>query len=155
MPVEMDLRLSPHFTLREMCVTQTGLPNVPDAAVIASLTALCDHVLEPVRRHFGVTRVNSAYRSHAVNRRVGSTSKSQHPRGEAADIEVETATNYELACWIRDNLPFDQLILEAYRPGVPRSGWVHVSWRAKGLRRQCLTMTMGSHGPVYTNGINR
>ena len=73
--------------------------------------------------------------------------------GEAADIEVAGVANAALAAWIRDHLPFDQLILEAYRPAVAGSGWVHVSYRQGRLRRQCLTMTLGSHGPVYSRGI--
>lgn len=147
-------RLSPHFSLAEMCVTRTSLHNVPGPVEIAALTALCVHVLEPIRAQFGPVTVNSAYRSPAVNRAVGSKPTSQHPKGEAADIEVRGVSNGALAQWIAANVPFDQLILEAYRPGVPTSGWVHVSYRAGRLRRQRLTMTMGAHGPIYSQGLN-
>jgi len=30
--------------------------------------------------------------------------------------------------WIKNNLQFDQLILEKYTGGQPSSGWVHVSY---------------------------
>jgi zinc D-Ala-D-Ala carboxypeptidase len=147
--------LSEHFSLAELCRTAQPYPNIAPAPVIARLTLLCVKLLEPVRAHYGrPVTVNSGYRGPAVNRAVGSKPTSQHPKGEAADIEIDGVANADLAAWIRDNLHFDQLILEAYRPGVAGSGWVHVSYREPGLRHQCLTMTMGSHGPVYTNGIN-
>lgn len=150
-----SLPLSAHFTLAEMTRTSTGLANVPGPAEIAALEMLCQKVLEPVRAHFRLpVRVNSGFRSVRVNAAVGSSPGSQHRLGEAADIEIAGVPNPVLAAWIRDSLSFDQLILEAYRPGVPGSGWVHVSYRAGRLRRQCLTMTMGSHGPVYRPGIH-
>lgn len=148
------MNISEHFTLAEMSVTSQPFDNKPTNIEITHLKTLCDDVLEKVRAHFGPVHVNSAYRSPKVNQAVGSKSTSQHCKGEAADIEVATADNATLAKWIRDNLEFDQIILEAYRPGVKGSGWVHVSYRKGANRKQCLTMTMGSHGPVYSKGIN-
>ncbi len=147
-------QLSPHFTLAELTRTGTGLPNDPPAAVVEKLRALCVHVLEPVREHFKrPVKVNSGYRSPAVNAAVGSKSTSQHAKGEAADIEVPGVSNTILARWIRDNLDFDQLIAEAVKPNDPAAGWVHVSWVAGSRRKQCLTATMGSHGMVYSQGL--
>lgn len=158
------MMLSPHFSLAEMTASETarriGDPNQPSPSALACLTDLCTHVLEPVRAHFGrPVKVNSGYRGPRVNRAVGSSDTSQHPLGQAADIEIDGVTNAELARWIRDNIDFDQLILEAYHPGDPDSGWVHVSWRRSNRRGKngkggVLTMTMGSHGAVYSAGIN-
>lgn len=155
--------LSPHFSLAELTASATarqiGDPNQPGKAALECLRDLCAHVLEPVRVHFGKpVRVNSGFRALRVNRAVGSSDSSQHLLGQAADIEIEGVSNAELARWIRDNIDFDQLILEAYRPGVAGSGWVHVSWRAFNRRgrkdkRGVLTMTLGSHGPIYSSGI--
>jgi zinc D-Ala-D-Ala carboxypeptidase len=157
-------RLSTNFTLKEMTASATarkiGDPNQPPAATVAALRDLCVHVLEPVRAHFGrPVRINSAYRSARVNAAVGSKPGSQHRIGQAADIEVEGVSNADVARWIRDTIDFDQLILEAHRPGKPDSGWVHVSWRPERRRGKdgpggVLTMTLGSHGAVYTAGIN-
>lgn len=148
------MQLSPHFALSEFESTSTGLPNkVPDA-LIPKLQDLCEHVLEPVRAHFKrPVKVNSGYRSPAVNAAVGSKPNSQHTKGEAADIEIPGVSNLILAQWIRDNLDYDQLILENHKPGQPSSGWVHVSWKAGPRRKSTLTMTMGSHGPVYSQGL--
>ena len=47
----------------------------------------------------------------------------------AADIEIFDVANNELSDWIKENLMFDQLILEYFDPSQgPNSGWVHVSY---------------------------
>lgn len=84
--------------------------------------------------------VRSGYRSPRVNELAGSSSTSQHLLCEAADVEIAGVDNYELAVWIRDNLDFDQLILEFYT-GEPTSGWIHVSCKTAGNRNECLTIT--------------
>lgn len=148
------MKLSPNFSLAEMCRTSTGLPNEATPLVAQNLTLLCVKVLEPVRAHFGKpVRVNSGYRSPAVNKAVGSKPTSQHGTGQAADIEIDGVSNLELARWIEKYVEFDQLILEAHRKGDPNSGWVHVSYRAAPKRQQVLTMTLGTHGAVYTAGL--
>lgn len=138
------MQLSPHFTLDEFTRSATaqrlGIANQPNRAQIAAMVALCENVLEPVRSHFGKpVRITSGFRSPALSKAVGSTSKSQHGRGEAADFEIAGVSNYEVARWIRDHLTFDQLILENYVRGVPNSGWVHVSYRIGRARHSVLT----------------
>lgn len=148
------MQITPNFSLAELTRTSQPFANVPGEAEIARLRILCQQVLEPLRAHYGrPVRVNSAFRSPKVNRAVGGSATSQHLRGEAADVEIPGVSNLEVAQYIRDNLPFDQLILEAYRPGVPGSGWVHVSYREGRLRRSVLTMTLTSKGPVYSQGL--
>ncbi len=153
------MNLSQHFTLVEMTASATarsiGDPNQPGPSEISNLRILCERVLEPVRAHFGLpVRINSGYRSPRTNRAVGSSNTSQHRVGEAADFEIQGIGNADVAIWVRDNLAFDQLILENYKRGVAGSGWVHVSYRDGRLRQKSLTMTMASHGAVYSNGIN-
>jgi zinc D-Ala-D-Ala carboxypeptidase len=146
--------LTENFSLAEMTRTSQRFANVPTPAEIAALTTLCVKVLEPIRAHYRrPVTVNSGFRGKKVNDAVGSSDGSQHRRGEAADIEVDGIPNITLAEYIRDTLAFDQLILEAYRPGVAGSGWVHVSYRQGRLRKQVLTMTMSTHGPVYSKGL--
>jgi len=132
------MQLSPHFTLAEMTrsdvALRLGIDNGAPLDAIERLKALCAAVLEPVRLRHGPLVVNSGYRCPALNRAIGGAAESQHMRGEAADIEAAESgvSNYTLACWIRDRCPFDQVILECYQPGKPRSGWVHVSYRPIG-----------------------
>ena len=46
----------------------------------------------------------------------------------AADFEIFSVPNNEVSDWIKENLMFDQLILEYYVPGEPNSGWIHCSY---------------------------
>lgn len=146
----MSGKLSPHFTLPEFTrsdtATRRGIRNVPDTAHINAMRLLCAKVLEPVRAHFGKpVRITSGFRSPALCLAVGSSVSSQHARGEAADFEISGVDNLTVARWIRDHLPFDQLILENYVQGQPNSGWIHVSYREGRLRKEVLTYTRRSY----------
>jgi len=120
----MLTKLTPNFTLEELTVTSTGLRNNPNPAQIKCLTQLAKHILEPIRAKFGAFSPNSAFRSVAVNKTVGGSTTSQHLRGEAVDITHPKVSNKELAKWIKNNLQYDQLILE--------ETWVHVSYNMRG-----------------------
>ncbi len=153
--------LSDNFSLAEMTKSETALRkgwrNEPPAAAVAAMRTLCTIVLEPVRGHFRrAVIVRSGYRSPQVNRSIGGTADSQHCLGEAADIEIAGVSNFDLASFIDRSVPYDQLILEAYTPGQPNSGWVHVSYRAGRLRRQALTATPRKGGGMdYRKGLSR
>jgi|TARA_R100000988_G_scaffold12768_2_gene6950 zinc D-Ala-D-Ala carboxypeptidase len=154
----MTTKLTDHFTLQEMCrsdtATRLGIDNIPtDDVIIANLRAVCVHVLEPVRTHFDTPfSPNSGYRCSALNKAIGSSSKSQHTKGQAADIEVPGVDNSVLAEWIKENCTFDQLILEFYKSGEPASGWVHASFILPDYgvnRAQCITFD----GNAYMQGL--
>jgi hypothetical protein len=152
------MNLSPHFTLEEMIKSQSGdragIDNLPPPTCREALRALCLHVLEPIRERFGPVVINSGYRGPELNRMVGGAASSQHCSGEAADIEVPGMANADLARWIEKNLEYDQLILECYKPGIPSSGWVHVSYKAHTPnRKQELTATVVNGKMTYTPGI--
>jgi len=152
------MNLSPHFSLEEMIKSQAGdragIDNMPSAAHREALRALCVHVLEPIRERFGPVMVTSGYRCVALNRSMGGAPNSQHMDGEAADIEVPGMSNADLARWIEKHLEYDQLILECYKPGIPSSGWVHVSFKAhEPNRKQELTATVVNGRMAYTPGI--
>ena len=113
------------FSLNELCATSTGLDNRPSEVEEARLVRLVDAVLQPARDALGMpVRVTSGYRSREVNRAVGGVARSQHTLGEAADLTCRD--NRRLFNYIRDNLPFDQLIWEGGDRRQP--AWVHVSY---------------------------
>jgi hypothetical protein len=115
---------------------------------------LAEKVLQPVRDHFAKgVKVNSGFRNQDVNQKAGGSRNSDHTRGQAADIEIPGIPNAELAEWIKDNLQFNQLILEFYTPGVPDSGWVHVSYIPEANRNQVLTATKKDGKTVYLQGL--
>ncbi len=154
------MKVSAHFTLAELSrsdyAARKGVDNTPPPEVIENLKVLCEVILEPLRAAVEAPiRVNSAYRSPLVNKAIGGNPKGQHPAGQAADIEVYGLSNLDLAKKIVEmKLPFDQLILEAYVPGVAGSGWVHVSHKKEGKNRgQVLTATPVKGKMVYSTGL--
>jgi zinc D-Ala-D-Ala carboxypeptidase len=151
------MRLSKNFTLSEFTKSQTALrlsiDNTPEGEHLEAAKELFEKVVQPVRDRFGVTVINSGYRGPELNEAVGGSANSQHCKGQAVDIECPGTSNYEVAKWIEDCLYFDQLILEFYTPGIPDSGWVHVSYNPEGNRRSVLTAAKEDGKTVYHQGL--
>ena len=152
------MHLTKNFTLEELTKSDTalrmGLENDADDTQLANLVALCECILQPVRDHFGKgVKVNSGLRTPEVNAKVGGSKTSDHCKGMAADIEIPGVANAELAQWITDNLEFRQVILEFYTPGIPDSGWVHVSYNSGDNKKQVLTATKQNGKTVYLTGL--
>lgn len=132
------MKLTDHFTLEEMCVTNTGLKNeCPSFAICSRLHDLCSQ-LEIIREYLGRSiKVNSGYRSAAVNKAVGGVSSSAHLSGCAADI---SSSNYDSLVkavnqYIDNKLPFDQIIF------YPERRFIHFGFRRSNFlpRMQVLT----------------
>ena len=171
----LAMRISQNFSLQELVHSPTALhagidqEEHLDTNAVSRITALVLSVLQPVRDKFGPTKVNSCFRSKQLNDLVNGSPNSSHccsGTSSAADIEIasEHVSKMELAVWIRDNLEFDQLILENYNPNRvskitgkpegPNSGWVHVSYSAVGdNRKQVLRMIKKKGKPKYFQGL--
>ena len=112
------MKLSPNFSVRELTKSQTaerkGIDNTPTEEHLENLKLLCENVLQPVRDEWGVVSVSSGYRSPALCVAIGSSERSQHARGQAADFECHTVDNKQLFEWVTNELDFDQAILEVY-----------------------------------------
>ncbi len=151
------MRLSKNFTLKEFTKSQTAerrdIDNTPNDEHLENAEFLFGNVVQKVRDNFGPTTINSGYRGPELNEAVGGSKKSQHCHGQAADIEVPGVSNYEVAKWITDNCDFDQVILEFYTPGIPDSGWVHVSYKQEGNRKSILTAMKENGKTVYKVGL--
>lgn len=129
-----------YFTIRELTASATaarkGIDNTPDNVVRANLTSLVANVLDPLREAYGKPIiVTSGYRCPKLNKAVGGAAKSQHMKGQAADIRTVSDTVEDNRALfnliIKLRLPFDQLIDEyGYN-------WIHVSY-APANRRQVL-----------------
>ena len=135
------IKLTEHFTLAEFEASdkakQHGISNKADTQSIVNLTALCVAVLEPLRKWYGsAVKIGSGYRCPRLNAIVGGVSNSQHTYGQAADlcIDWDISKGKRWFAYIRNNLPFDQLIWERN----PKTGsyWVHVSYNAHGYNRK-------------------
>ena len=143
--------------MNELTKSQTairmGIDNTSDTEQLVNLVVLVQQVLQPCREQFGSISINSGLRVLELNQAIGSSDKSQHINGEAADFEAYLISNRRLAEWIKEKLDFDQLILEYPGPD-PRDGWVHCSYkRDGGNRKQVLTAVKEGSKTVYKKGL--
>ena len=138
------MKLTQNFSLNELTKSQTaerkGIDNTPSTEHQENLKSLCEMILQPIRDHFGqVVSVSSGYRSPELCVAIGSSTQSQHAKGEASDFEIFGVSNKELADYIDQNLDYDQLILEYWKgEEEPNSGWVHCSYTNGNNRKQYL-----------------
>jgi len=151
------MKISRYFELLELTrsdiATRLLLDNSPTDVDIERLQVLCRNILDKIYDQFGPIILNSVYRSRIVNKKLGGSTDSQHCKGEAADIEILGITNQELIEWIVNNCEYDQVILEFYNPEITGSGWVHVSFKKNGNRKEILTSILQNKKVVYKPGI--
>ena len=132
-----------YFTIQELTASPTarrkGIDNTPDEKAKAALEKLVEHVLDPLRAAWGKPIVvTSGYRSPRLNRAVGGAARSQHCKGEAADIRTlsdrrwENRQLFELIQKLK--LPYDQLIDEY------DFDWIHVSYVEGRGRHEVLSV---------------
>lgn len=124
------MKIGNDFTLSELTASDTAqrenIKNNPNREQRDNIVSLVEDVLQPVRDYFGTVIITSGFRNKELNEAVGGSPTSQHVTGEAADFYVQGEESYDVACWIRDNLEFHQLILYWNR------GHVHVGYRRSG-----------------------
>lgn len=129
----MNTPVTMHFTIEEMYASDTarrlGIDNKPTTQKMINLVYLCAHVLEPLRVAMNEPiKIGSGYRCEKLNKAVGGVYNSQHLKGQAADlcIDGDIQKGRRWFNYIKDHLPFDQLIWEHN----PKTGsyWVHVSY---------------------------
>ena len=141
------MKLTTNFSLAELTASQVaarkGIPNNPTAGQIENLKKLCESILQPIRNHYDApVIISSGFRTPELCVLINSSINSQHAKGQAADLQVIGVDNKALAKYIKENLDFDQLILEFYKEEEgPHSGWVHVSYEGKGNRKESLQAT--------------
>jgi hypothetical protein len=137
------MKISEHLDLSELIRSESakrnGLSNMPTDEHIENLKLLAENIFEPIREHFGIPiRISSGYRSKELNEKIGGSLSSQHSKGQAIDIDMDgtNISNKQIFDFIKDNLPFDQLIYEFGNSNNP--DWVHVSYNHNRNRGQVL-----------------
>lgn len=124
--------ISKHITWREASHSATAekkeIENTPNEVAVQNMKKLAKNVFEPLREWAAEPiRVNSFYRSIDLNDAIKGSRTSQHTKGQAIDIDaLGDKTNADLFHYIKDNLPFDQLIWEFGDDENP--DWIHVSY---------------------------
>ena len=100
---------------------QYGL-TVPQ--ILSNLANLAKNVYEPIKARYPRVIVTNSFRQGPPG---GGNEQAQHGRGQAVDLVFpgySTNEYYDVAVWIRDNVPFDQLLQEKSGAKV----WIHISY---------------------------
>lgn len=87
------------YPLSSLTVTSQRADNTPTTSHNSNLSLLSDFLAKIPYK----LRVNSGYRSLAVNTLVGGATTSQHMNGLAVDLTPSGLTNAELATWLYKN----------------------------------------------------
>jgi len=136
--------ISKHISYKEgvysITAIRKGIDNEPNEEQLSNMKLVAEKIFEPVRIHFKVPiKVNSFFRSPDLNKAIGGSTKSQHCKGQAIDIDdtYGKIKNSDIYWWIKDNLDFDQMIWEFGNNDNP--DWVHISYVSPDKNRnRCL-----------------
>jgi len=135
-------RISKHISFDEATKSITairrGIFNKPGETELANMKLVAEKCFEPLREWYGnPIKINSFYRSKALNTAVGGSSTSDHVKGMAIDLDTgNNAENLKLFNWLKDNVSYKQLIFEYGNKLGP--DWIHISYDEKDLRGQIL-----------------
>ena len=147
----MTNKISKHISYKEGTYSQTalrrGLDNTPNEEQLKCMKEVAENLFEPLREWVGgPIKINSFFRGEPVNTAIGGSTRSQHMKGQAIDIDDTFGhkTNAEMYHYIKDNLDFDQMIWEFGDDKNPN--WVHISWVSHRPNRKKLTIAKRING---------
>jgi zinc D-Ala-D-Ala carboxypeptidase len=137
-------QLSTNYTLGSMTKAPgvvyshpvTASAGLSIAEVVANLQYLTQNCVEPIKAQYPKMFITNSFRPSGIG-----SSTSQHPKGMACDMQIanaEKSAYFPVATWIRDNIIFDQLLLE-YKTTGSGMPWIHISFNSAGNRGQVLT----------------
>lgn len=130
----INLPLSRYYTLGQMTqkpwvtfaydIPDQGINGLSKGQIVANLKLLAVNTLDKIKDKFPNMILTNSFRA--------SVGTSQHGRGQAADMQftgVPKSQYYEIALWIRDNVPFDVLLLEYAVSSQGKTCWIHISYK--------------------------
>ena len=134
------MRLSKNFVLSEITKSNTakrlGIKNEPEKKHLENMQRLVTNLIQPMRDALGPIRISSGYRNPQLNRAIGGSTKSQHCKGQAVDIQFfkkGKMCNKEIYDWvIKEEIEFDQMINEF------DYAWIHISLRPDNKNRRMI-----------------
>ena len=146
--------ISEHISEKEATKSITamrlGIDNTPNGNALANMKQLAEKIFEPLRTWVGgPIKINSFYRSVALNEAIGGSSKSQHCcKGGSSAIDIDDIyghkTNKEMFEWIKENLNYDQMIYEFGSESNP--DWVHISYVSEDKNRNKILKAVRDDG---------
>jgi hypothetical protein len=144
--------ISKHISEKEATKSITalrlGIDNTPDGDTLNNMKLVAEKVFEPLREWVGgAIKINSFYRSSALNEAIGGSTRSQHCKGQAMDIDdiYGHKTNKEMFDWIRENIDFDQMIWE-FGDTTENPDWVHISYVSEDKNRNRILKAVRDEG---------
>ena len=146
--------ISKHISEKEgvysITATRKGIDNIPNSDELNNMRLLAEEVFEPLRSYVGgPIKINSFFRCPELNTAIGGSSKSQHCKGQAMDIDdtFGRMTNAEMYHWIKEYLEFDQMIWEFGDDKNP--DWVHVSYVSESENRNRCLRAIRKNGKTH------
>ena len=124
-----------------------GIDNTPNPTQVENMKLTAEKIFQPLREWVGgPIKINSFFRGEPVNTAIGGSTRSQHMKGQAIDIDDTFGhkTNAEMYHYIKDNLDFDQMIWEFGTDKNPN--WLHISWVSHRPNRKKLTIAKKVNG---------
>ena len=151
------MKVTEHVSYKEVTksntATRKGIENIPSGEQMENIKLLCENVFEPLRKHVGgPIAINSLFRSLKLNMAIGGAASSQHCANNGAAMDIDDTygimSNADMFEFIKNSLDFDQLIWEFGTNENP--DWVHVSYKARGNRKQILKCSKVKGKTVYS-----
>ena len=143
--------ISKHKSYHEGTYSRTAerrdLDNTPNDEQLKCMKEVAENLFEPLRKWVGgPIKINRFFRGEPVNTAIGGSTRSQHMKGQAIDIDETFGhkTNAEMYHYIKDNLDFDQMIWEFGTDKNPN--WLHISWVSHRPNRKKLTIAKKING---------
>ena len=134
------MNISDNFTWDEVQHTDTGIENnIPDA--LKDNAKRHADLLEECRVFVGPLRVNSWYRSSAVNKAVGGEKTSYHQDALATDVVPKGDVFNAFKMLVASDLPYDKIIYEKRK-----SEWIHIQSPQPGRAPRKLAYTAHPEG---------
>jgi hypothetical protein len=151
-----NIVLSPKFTVKKVTRKPSvvfdnplnpGPGDLSREEIVCNLKLLCLNCLEPILSRYPNGFVTNTWRPRGKG-----SPTSQHPRGQAADLQfrgVPKSEYFKIAQVIKDLVPYDQLLLE-YKTTGSGLPWIHISFNKAGNRKQVLTFL---NDRTYAQGL--
>jgi hypothetical protein len=117
--------------------------------IATNLKALAVNCIDPIIDRYPDTRILVGYREDDPG---------QLGTGQAVEIDFPKRPNteyYDIARWIKDNLAFDQLLLQTETIQGKERFWIRVSFNADGNRPAAGVYTPGGRGPKVATMIGQ
>lgn len=136
-----NIRLSSHYTVGDLSTFAKpfGYAIIPQKGlsveqIVQNLQLVAENCLEKIKAKYPDVIITCGFRQ--------GSGKSQHNLGMAVDMQFpnhKKGDYFAIASWIKDNVPYDQLLLE-YKNVNTGNPWIHISYSGTGNRNQVLTL---------------